>query len=87
MQTASRVSTGASFARTQITGGAGQLPSTNLGVATLAVSGAILQYMTAPSATTTSVLGYNFFYPAESCTTAGATGTFNAMDLFGEIKG
>jgi hypothetical protein len=87
MQTASRVSTGASFARTQITGGADQLPSTNLGVATLAVSGAILQYMTAPSATTTSVLGYNFFYPAESCTTAGATGTFNAMDLFGEIKG
>ena len=87
MQTASRVSTGASFARTQVTGGAGQLPSTSLGVATLATSGALLQYMTAPSASYNSVLGYNFFYPAESCTTLGATGTFNAMDLFGEIKG
>jgi hypothetical protein len=87
MQTASRISTGASFARTQVTGGTNQLPTTNNGIATLAASGALVQYMSAPSAAHQSVLGYNFFYPAESCTTAATTGTFTAVDLFGEIKG
>ena len=87
MQTASRISTGASFARTQVTGGTNQLPTTNNGISTLAASGALLQYMSAPSATHQSVLGYNYFYPQESVTAAGATGTFAAVDLFGEIKG
>ena len=87
MQTASRISTGASYARTQVTGGTNQLPTTNNGIATLAASGALVQYMSAPSAAHQSVLGYNFFYPAESCTTTSTTGTFTAVDLFGEIKG
>jgi hypothetical protein len=87
MQTASRISTGASFARTQVTGGTNQLPTTNNGISTLAASGALLQYMSAPNAAHQSVLGYNYFYPQESVTAAGATGTFAAVDLFGEIKG
>ena len=87
IMTASRVSTGGGYARTQIVGGTNQLPSTSLGMATLSLSGAILQYLSAPSVTATSVLGYNYFYGQESVTAAGATGTFSAIDLFGEMKG